>query len=105
MALVTIVIRDMADRHHGFLSSVMLEVAPNVFVSPRMNPGVRERVWGVLSDWYTQEPQGSAVMVWRDAQATGGVGFANLGHPPRELVEADGMWVVRRRSFDTPEAL
>lgn len=30
MALVTIVIRDMADRHHGFLSSVMLEVAPNV---------------------------------------------------------------------------
>ena len=32
MALVMIVIRDMANRFHGFLSSTMLEVAPNVFV-------------------------------------------------------------------------
>ena len=48
MALVTIVIRDMANRYHGFLSSVMLEVAPNVFIAPKMNPGVRERVWSVL---------------------------------------------------------
>ena len=29
MALVMIVIRDVADRFHGFLSSAMLEVAPN----------------------------------------------------------------------------
>lgn len=105
MALVTIVIRDMANRHHGFLSSVMLEVAPNVFISPRMNPGVRERVWGVLSDWHSQEPQGSAVMVWRDTNATGGVGIASLGSPPRELIEIDDMWVVRRRSSDVGEAL
>ena len=105
MALVTIVIRDMANRHHGFLSSVMLEVDPNVFISPRMNPGVRERVWGVLSDWYAQEPQGSAVMVWRDTNATGGVGIASLGSPPRELVELDGMWLVRRRSSDAGKAL
>ena len=97
MALVTIVIRDMANRYHGFLSSVMLEVAPNVFIAPKMNTGVRERVWGVLSDWYAYEPQGSAVMVWRDSNATGGVGIASLGTPPRELVELDGMWVVRRR--------
>ena len=105
MALVMIVIRDMPDRFHGFLSSVMLEVAPNVFISPRMNPGVRERVWGVLSDWYGQEPQGSAVMVWRDSNAIGGVGIANLGSPPRELVELDGMWLVHRRSSDAGEAL
>ena len=44
MALVMIVIRDMTNRFHGFLSSAMLEVAPNIFVSPRMNPGARERV-------------------------------------------------------------
>ncbi|SDM18776.1 CRISPR-associated protein, Cas2 family [Oryzisolibacter propanilivorax] len=96
MALAMIVIRDMPGRFHGFLSSVMLEVAPNIFVSPRMNPGVRERVWQVLSDWYGHERQGSAVMVWRDVNATGGVGVAHLGEPPRELVEADGMWIVRR---------
>ena len=98
MALVMIVIRDMANRFHGFLSSAMLEVAPNVFVSPRMNPGARERVWQVLADWYAYEPQGSAVMVWRDLNAVGGVGVAHLGDPPRELVEADGMWLVRRHA-------
>ena len=98
MALVTIVIRDVPDRFHGFLSSVMLEVSPNVFVSPRMSPGVRTRVWNVMSDWYKNEPQGSLVMVWRDLDAVGGVGVANLGDPPRELVEADGMWLVRHRA-------
>lgn len=30
MALVMTVTRDVADRFHGFLASVMLEVAPNV---------------------------------------------------------------------------
>ena len=105
MALVTIVIRDMANRYHGFLSSLMLEVAPNVFIAPKMNPRVRERVWSVLSDWYAYEPQGSAVMVWRDNNATGGVGISSLGIPPRELVELDGMWIVRRRSSESSKAL
>lgn len=63
MALVMIVIRDVAGRFHGFLSSVMLEVAPNVFVSPRMNPAVRERVWTVMCDWHLHESRGSLVMV------------------------------------------
>lgn len=98
MALVMIVIRDVPDRFHGFLSSVMLEVAPNIFVSPRMNPGVRERVWQVMTDWHGNLPQGSVVMVWRDVNAVGGVGLAHLGDPPRELFEADGMWLVRRRT-------
>ena len=42
MALVMIVLRDMPDRVHGFLSSVMLEGASYVFFSPRMTPGMRE---------------------------------------------------------------
>jgi CRISPR-associated protein Cas2 len=96
MALVIIVIRDVADRFHGYLASVMLEVAPNVFVAPRMNPGVRERLWAVMTDWHGHEKRGSLVMVWRDLDAVGGVGIANLGDPPRDLVEADGMLLVRR---------
>lgn len=97
MPLVMITTRDVADRFRGFLASVMLEVAPGVYVSPRMNKGVRERTWAVLSDWHAQEPRGSLVMVWRDLNATGGVGLAHLGTPPRELVEIDGMWLTRRR--------
>jgi CRISPR-associated protein Cas2 len=43
MALVVIVTRDVAYRYRGFLSSIMLEIAPTIYLSPRMNPGVRER--------------------------------------------------------------
>ncbi len=96
MALVVIVTRDVADRFRGFLASVMLEVAPTVYISPRMNQGVRTRAWKVLKEWHRAEPRGSVVMVWRDIDQTGGVGIATLGTPPRELVEIDGLWLTRR---------
>jgi CRISPR-associated protein Cas2 len=91
-----IVTRDVADRFRGFIGSVMLEVSPGVYISPRMSKGVRERTWSVLVDWHGHEPHGSVVMVWRDLDATGGVGLAHLGSPPRELVEVDGLWLTRR---------
>lgn len=97
MPLAVIVTRDVADRFRGFLASVMLEVAPTVYVSPRMIKGVRERTWKVLTAWHDAEPCGSVVMVWRDNNETGGVGLAHLGDPPKELVEMDGMWVARAR--------
>jgi CRISPR-associated protein Cas2 len=96
MALVMIVTRDVADRFHGFLASVMLEVAPNIFIMPRMAKGVRERTWDVIAGWHAFEPRGSVVMVWRDLNESGGIGLAHLGTPPRELVEMDGMWLTRR---------
>lgn len=95
MPLAVIVTRDVADRFRGFLASVMLEVAPAVYISPRMSKAVRERIWKVLADWRDAEPRGSVVMVWRDNNETGGVGLAHLGDPPKELVEMDGMWVAR----------
>jgi len=97
MPLVVIVTRDVADRYRGFLASLMLEVAPTVYISPRMNPGVRSRTWEILGEWHNAEPRGSLVMVWRDVRETGGVGIATLGSPPRELVEIDGLWVARRQ--------
>jgi CRISPR-associated protein Cas2 len=95
MALVTIVTRDVADRFRGFLSSVMLEVAPCTYVSPRMNKGVRERIWKVMSAWHGSDPRGSIVMIWRDPEATGGIGLDHLGTPSKTLVEVDGMWIAR----------
>lgn len=96
MPLVMIVTRDVADRYRGFLGSLMLEVTPTVYISPRMNRGVRSRTWDILTGWHTAEPQGSIVMVWRDVNATGGIGIATLGTPPRELVDVDGLWLVRK---------
>lgn len=97
MPLAVVVTRDVADRFRGFLGSVMLEVAPAVYVSPRMTKGVRERTWEVLADWHGAAPRGSIVMVWRDNNETGGVGIAHLGTPPRELIEVDGMWLARMK--------
>lgn len=96
MSLVVIVTCDVANRFRGFLASTMLEIAPTVYISPRMNVRVRSRIWDVLSGWYGQEPGGSIVMVWRDVNETGSVGIANLGSPSRELVEIDGLWLTKR---------
>lgn len=96
MALTVIVTRDVAYRYRGFLASVMLEIAPGVYISPRMTAGVRSRVWRVMCEWHHEEPDGSVVMVWRDATQTGGVGIEALGAPPKELVELDGLWITRR---------
>jgi len=95
MALVTIVTRDVSDRFRGFLASVMLEAAPCTYVSPRMSKGVRDRVWSVMTEWHAAEPKGSIVMIWRDREATGGIGLAHLGSPAKKLAELDGMWVTR----------
>lgn len=97
MPLAVVVTRDVADRFRGFLASVMLEVSPAVYISPRMTKGIRERIWRVLSDWHMDEPRGSLVMVWRDNNLTGGVGVSHLGEPTRELIEIDGMWIARTR--------
>jgi CRISPR-associated protein Cas2 len=92
-----VVTRDVEDRYRGFLTSVMLEIAPGVYVSPRMSQGVRERVWSVLTDWWTALGRGSVVMVWRDRSAAGDLRIETLGEPPKEIVDADGVLLVKRR--------
>jgi CRISPR-associated protein Cas2 len=94
--MVVIVTRDVADRFRGFLGSCMLEIAPGVYTSPRMNPGVRDRVWTVLSDWFGSKPGGSIVMTWRDPGETSGQGVACLGTPPVQITDADGVYVASR---------
>ncbi len=96
MPMTVIVTRDVEDRYRGFLSSVMLEVATGVYTGPRLSRGVRERVWRVLSDWHVELRRGSIVMTWRDTSAAGGQAVLTLGEPSRELVDVDGVLLVRR---------
>lgn len=95
MALVVIVTRDVTDRFRGFLASLMLEVAPCTYISPRMSKSVRERVWNVMTQWHGVEPRGCIAMIWRERDAIGGVGLAHLGTPAKILFELDGMWIAR----------
>lgn len=96
MPLTVIVTRDVEDRYRGFLSSVMLELAPGVYTAPRLSRAVRERVWRVLSDWHGELQRGGIVMTWRDAGSPGHQAVLTLGEPRRTLVELDGVLLVSR---------
>lgn len=97
MPVAMVVTRNVEDRYRGFLTSVMLEVAPGVYIAPDMSAGVRARVWGVLSTWWTALGAGSIIMVWRDTQAPGKLRIETLGEPPKEIVDADGVLLVKRK--------
>ncbi len=94
--MTVVVTRDVEDRYRGFLSSVMLELASGVYTGPRLSRGARERVWQVLSDWHGELRRGSILMTWREMTAPGGQSMLTLGEPRRDLVDVDGVLLVRR---------
>jgi CRISPR-associated protein Cas2 len=104
MTMTVVVTRNVSPRFRGFLASVMLEIAPGVYTGPGMSAGVRERVWDVLSQWFeagAAAGQGSdevpsIVMTWLDKSAPAGQRVETLGIPAKSLVEADGLFLVRR---------
>lgn len=96
MPMTVVVTRDVEPRYRGFLSSVMLEIAPGVYTGPRLSRAVRERIWRVLADWHAQLRRGAIVMTWREASAPGGQGVLLLGEAPKTLVDVDGVLLVKR---------
>lgn len=106
MSLTVVVTRNTPDRFRGFLASVMLEVAPGVYVSPRMSQAVRERVWRVCNEWSSLLPEvdGGLTMLWRDRHSPSGLRIEVIGAPKSEVVEQDGLWLARREPPAVPEA-
>jgi CRISPR-associated protein Cas2 len=96
--MTVVVTRNVSDRIRGFLASSMLELAPGVYTAPRVSPAVRQRIWEVLTDWWSAECDASAVMVWHDNDVPGGQVVRTLGTPPVELVHVDGMILARRQT-------
>lgn len=96
MSLTLVVTRDVVARYRGFLSSVMPEIAPGVYVSTDMTKGVRDRVWMVISDWWESAPGGSVVMAFPDPMSSGRLGIRVLGVPPVELADVEGVRLVVR---------
>jgi CRISPR-associated protein Cas2 len=96
MPMTVVVTTAVADRFRGFLASCMLELAPGVYTAPRMSRAVRERVWAVMEDWFSQFEEGSIVMAWQDLSQPGGQGVEILGEPPKELHNYDGVILTRR---------
>jgi CRISPR-associated protein Cas2 len=97
--MTVIVTRDVAPRFRGFLASCALEIAPGVYTAPKMNRAVRERVWDVLCEWYTELGGGGIVMTWLDTHAPGGQQVAILGSPNYEIFDRDGVFLARKREL------
>ena len=95
--MTVIVTTNVETRYRGFLASAMLEIAAGVYTSPNMTSGIRERIWDVLSDWYYQLGQGSIVMTWRDPSAVSEQEIRTLGESPKQIVDADGVYLVKYR--------
>ena len=95
--MTVVVTVNVEARYRGFLASAMLEIAPGVYTSPQMTSGIRERIWDVLSGWYYELGQGSIVMTWRDPTAAGEQRIRTLGEAPKEIVDADGVYLVKYR--------
>ena len=96
MPMAMVITRNVEARYRGFLASIMLEVAPGVYVVPDLSAAVRTRLWGVLSSWWAVLGTGSVVLIWRDTKAVGNLRIETLGEPPKEIVGADGIWLAKR---------
>lgn len=98
--MVVICLTDVADRFHGFLRSIMLNVHPGVYVSMDLDTGSRNRVWTILEDWWNQEPRGQAIMIYRDKSKPMDMDFRILGGTKRPIVEYDEHYALHRNPQD-----
>lgn len=97
MSMTIAVTRNTPGRFDGFLCSCMHEIAPGVYVAPRMKKAVRERVWNVMLEWAELIPEdGGVVLFWRSRNAPSGLGVRLVGWPKKELVEHEGLWLTLR---------
>ena len=95
--MTVIVTVNVEARYRGFMASAMLEIAPGVYTSPNMTSGIRDRIWEVVSGWYYELGNGSIVMTWRDPSAASEQEVRTMGESPKELVDADGVYLVKYR--------
>ncbi len=93
--MTVVVTVNVEARYRGFLASAMLEIAPGVYTGPMMTAGIRGRIWDVLSGWHAELGNGSIVMTWRDPNAVGEQRILTLGQPPRSIIDADGVFLVK----------
>ena len=96
MPMCVVVTRDVPARFRGFLASCMLEIAPGVYTQPDMSASVRERAWRVLSEWWAYLGQGAIVMTWASPTSPERQGVLMLGEPAKDIVDHDGLYLVRR---------
>ena len=51
----------------------------------------------LIESWWWSLGRGAIVMVWRDVTASGNLRIETLGEPPKEIVDADGVLLLKRK--------
>ena len=95
MPATTIITRNAPPRFRGLLASCACEIAPGVFVAPKMSRAVRERVCRILESWFPLGADYSIILTWPDPKAPGGLNLFLLGTPPYEVVDHFGFALTR----------
>lgn len=99
------VTRNTPGRFHGFLASCMLEIAPGVYVAPRMKKSVRERVWETMLEWDgLLSSDAGVVLFWKSRNAPSGLGVRLLGWPKKDLLEHEDVWLTVRNLTNAHDA-
>jgi len=92
--MTIVVTRNLPDRFSGFLASCMVEIAPSVFVAPRLSKNVRERIWEVALNWSPLIPaDGGFFMLWNDPRSASGFDMNIIGWPKKEMTQVNGIWL------------
>lgn len=87
--------RNLPGRFDGFLKSCMHNIAPGVYIVPKMNKSVRDRLWAILLEWAEAIPEdGGVVLFWSSKKAPSGLAFRLLGWPKKEIREHEGFWLT-----------
>ena len=95
MPATTIISRNAPARVRGLLASCACELSPGVYVAGQMSKGVRERLWHILGRWFPLGADYSIILTWPDKKSPGGIQILTLGLPPYEVVQLQGLAVVR----------
>ena len=65
-----------------------------------MSRAVRERVWGVMEEWWQAEDEKAVLMTWPDTKLAGGQHVRTLGLPRQNLESHHGVFLACREIDD-----
>lgn len=82
----------------GELTKWLLEITPGVFVGS-VSPMVRDQLWQVV---VTRLRDRSGAMLVTTASSDQGLRFRIAGTPDRDVVDLEGLFLVRRRAVRPP---
>lgn len=95
--MTVIITRDVELRFRGFIASVMVEVAPGVYISPALSSGARARIWEIMRMWHDELRNGSITLIWKDSSQKHGIGLKQLGVPPKDIYDHEGYLLIRSK--------